>query len=216
VQPLLPPCLLADSLHNTWGFVAVALVQTRHLRPAGFPAWMGHDFYLTGYRIFVRYTTRAGKNLRGLYILQSETDKRSMCRLGNLFTHYRYSLTDIQHKHTNTITAISSVKSRLHIEVNNLEMNPDLPAGSPFANWQEARRYAGPLPFTFTWLPISSEVLMVEGVRQHWQPRPVQVNQCEVGFLQQPAFDGAILANAFAVEAIPYRWKKGIAEQWNP
>ncbi len=26
-----------------------------------------------------------------------------------------------------------------------------LPKGTPFGNWKEARRYAGPLPFTFTY-----------------------------------------------------------------
>jgi hypothetical protein len=139
-----------------------------------------------------------------------------MCWLGNLFTHYRYSLTDIKHVQSNDEINISTVKSGLDIEVSNLEMYPDLPVGSPFANWLEACRYAGPLPFTFTWLPHTSELLMAAGVRQHWQPWPMQVNRCQVGFLQQPAFDGAILANAFAVEAIPYRWKKGITERWNP
>ena len=54
------------------------MVQTKELRPKGFPKFMGNDFFLIGYRVFVRYTNNAGKNLRGLYILKSETDKTKM------------------------------------------------------------------------------------------------------------------------------------------
>jgi hypothetical protein len=31
---------------------------------------MGNNFFLIGYRIFVRYTNNAGKSLLGLYILK--------------------------------------------------------------------------------------------------------------------------------------------------
>src|SRR5436190_24146640 len=78
LQPLLPPCLTPDTLHDRWAFIAVALVQTQGLRPKGFPGFMGNDFFLVGYRIFVRYTNTAGKNLRGLYIIGSQTDKDQM------------------------------------------------------------------------------------------------------------------------------------------
>ena len=70
---LLPAPLVPDTFSGDWGFLAVALVQTRHLRPKGFPAWLGQDFFLIGYRAFVRYLAPTGKRLRGLYILRSET-----------------------------------------------------------------------------------------------------------------------------------------------
>ena len=92
---LIPECLTLDTFDDQWGFIAVAMVQTTALRPAGFPTWMGNDFFLIGYRIFVRYTTAEGKRLRGLYILKSETDKQKMQLLGNLFTNYNYTTTDI-------------------------------------------------------------------------------------------------------------------------
>src|SRR5690606_22039277 len=69
---IIPTCLELDILRNEWAFLAVAIVQTKNLRPAGFPKWMGNDFFLIGYRIFVRYRTLSGKRLRGLYILRSE------------------------------------------------------------------------------------------------------------------------------------------------
>ncbi len=75
---LIPPCLTLDILNDKWAFVAIAMVQTKDLRPTGFPLFMGNDFFLIGYRIFVRYINNDRKSLRGLYILKSETDKKKM------------------------------------------------------------------------------------------------------------------------------------------
>jgi hypothetical protein len=55
LQSLIPECLSLDTYDNTWGFIAVAMVQTTGLRPAGLPAWLGHNFFLIGYRVFVRW-----------------------------------------------------------------------------------------------------------------------------------------------------------------
>src|SRR5690349_3400819 len=83
VQPLIPECLDLDLFKETWAFIAVAMVQTKNLRPKGFPEKFGSDFFLIGYRVFVRFTNSQGKKYRGLYILKSETDKRKMEFLGN-------------------------------------------------------------------------------------------------------------------------------------
>ena len=81
LKDLIPECLELDTFNDEWAFVAVAMVQTESLRPKGFPKFMGNDFFLTGYRVFVRYTNKAGRKLRGLYILRSETDKEKMVLL---------------------------------------------------------------------------------------------------------------------------------------
>ena len=67
------------------------MVDTLHnLRPTFCPAAMGQDFFLTGYRIFARYRTAAGRTLRGLRILRSDTNRELMAtiRWGNRLTHY--------------------------------------------------------------------------------------------------------------------------------
>mgnify|MGYP003497522576 FL=1 len=74
LKNLIPECLQLDTFNDQWAFVAVAMVDTKNLRPKGFPRFMGNDVILTGYRIFVRYIDNAGKRLRGLYILKSETN----------------------------------------------------------------------------------------------------------------------------------------------
>ncbi|MCF8275531.1 MAG: DUF2071 domain-containing protein [Flavobacteriales bacterium] len=214
LQPLIPECLRLDTFDDKWAFVAVAMVQTKGLRPKGFPKFLGNDFFLIGYRIFVRYTTRAGKNLRGLYIIKSETDRKKMEFFGNLFTHYNYSTTDIRSENTNGVLKIDSTKSDFELEVNVATEDAKLPLGSPFSDWKEARRFAGPLPFTFTYDESKKEVLIIEGVRQNWNPRPIEVLNQQFAYLDSLGLSSKQLANAFIITEIPYSWKKGRKEKW--
>lgn len=214
LQNLIPECLQLDTFRDQWAFVAVAMVQTKELRPKGFPKFMGNDFFLIGYRVFVRYRNHAGKNLRGLYILKSETDQTKMALFGNLFTHYNYTTTDIKQIERQNATEISSVKSDFKITLDKTEDQISLPAHSPFADWKEARRFAGPLPFTFTYNQATQEVLIIEGVRQNWAPNPVRIIDYHFGFLRTLKVENPVLANAFIIKNIPYYWKKGKTEQW--
>ena len=215
LQKLLPECLELDVFDDKFGFIAVAMVQTKNLRPKGFPEIFGNDFFLIGYRIFVRYTNKAGKRLRGLYILKSETDKKKMEFLGNIFTHYNYTTTDISTIKTDEITEIKSFKSKFNLLIDDNELEPDLPIDSPFVDWKQARRYAGPLPFTFTYNSKNKTVLVIEGVRENWTPRPIKIIDCKFDFLNELKLENAILASALVIENIPYHWKKGKIEKWN-
>jgi len=211
LQPMIPGCLSVDSWNEQWGFVAAAFVSTRRLRPAGFPSWMGRDFILSGYRIFVRYTDARGRRLRGLYIIRSVTNSRFMSFSGNLFTHYRYKTADITMHTSADRIWVSSAKEAIHIEADD-RTEALLPAGSVFDTWQQARRFAGPLPFTFSADEKKKQVVIIEGVRESWTPQPVNIIQEQVGWLQQDPFAGKKLASAFLVSAIPYHWKKGRTE----
>jgi len=216
LEPLLAPGLTLDR-YGEYGFVAIALVQTERLRPACLPAAFGQSFFLAGYRIFARYQTREGRNLRGLRILRSETDSWLIAFFGNLLTHYRYhrvTVTQCETPNEIEIQIHEGAKKRLHL-VAELGVSPaPLPAGSPFPDLKTARRYAGPLPFTFDYEPETHSIIRVQGVRSHWEPMPIRVTICENAFLQEPPFaeHTPILASAFHVADIPYRWERGIRE----
>ncbi|MCO5935135.1 DUF2071 domain-containing protein [Mucilaginibacter sp. RB4R14] len=212
---LIPECLSLELLNDKWAFLAVAIVKTKHLRPKGFPKFMGNNFILTGYRIFVRYTNNAGKRLRGLYIIKSETDSKKMEYLGNIFTHYNYTTTDINIENLREGLSVSSSQSGLNIRVETDGENIPLPWNSPFVDWKEARRFAGPLPFTFTYDAGKKEVLIIEGVRENWIPEPVNVTAYNIPLLKTLQLGKSILANAFIIRNIPYFWKKGKTEKWN-
>lgn len=214
LEHLIPECLELDTFDDKWGFVAIAMVQTKHLRPKGFPKILGNNFFLIGYRIFVRYRNKKNKNLRGLYILKSETDQRKMQFFGNIFTHYNYTTTDINHVDKEKSYKIFSKKSNFQINLSKENIDIALPEKSPFADWKEARRYAGPLPFTFTYNEETKEVLVIEGVRQNWKPTPIKVIDYNFEFINSMGFKGSVLANAFVIKDIPYHWKKGKIEKW--
>lgn len=215
LQALIPECLSLDTYKDKWAFIAVAMVQTKDLRPKGFPKFLGNDFFLIGYRIFVRYTNSKGKRLRGLYIIKSETDKMRMELMGNMFTHYNYTTTDIKQERNSGILELSSKNSNFNVTIDTTESEINLPKHSPFNTWKESRRFAGPLPFTFTFNSVTNEVLIIEGVRTNWKPKPQQVIDYRFDFLDALELNNLVLANAFLIENVPYYWKKGKKELWN-
>lgn len=211
LETLLPPRLEVDRQGED-GFVAIALVKTRRLRPAFLPTWMGRDFFLSGYRIFTRFPTRE-RRLRGLKILRSDTDSWLMTLGGNLMTHYGYHKVDLEEKWEG---------SRLELKVRSRDGQTDLkvvadasqdslPESSPFSDWRLARKWAGPLPFTFSYEAETGKMVVVEGKRQNWEPRPIGIIECEAAFFRHGPFTGCQprLANAFLLENIPYGWKRG-------
>jgi hypothetical protein len=212
LEPLLPPALVLDA-YGDGGLAAVALVQTERLRPAFAPAALGRSFFLCGYRIFVRL--RRAPSMRGLYILRSDTDKRTMVLFGNLLTHYRYRKADVR-----TVEQPDSfeVEIRTPSGEADLRVAADLshrpgapPNGSPFNSLREARKYAGPLPYTFDYEAETGSVVLIRGVRSAWDPQPVSVRVDEIAFFGDARFRGEapVLANAFHVADVDYRWERG-------
>jgi hypothetical protein len=217
ITPLVGPGLELDA-YDDWGFLAIAMVQTRALRPRGVPAWMGRDFFLSGYRVFTRFVRPEKQTLRGLRILRSDTDRAAMVRLGNVFTHYGYRHAQVE---------IAADPTRLEIRVRTPEREADvhvvadlasrpapLPAGSPFRTMDDARTFAGPLPYTFSYDEHAGKMVVVKGLRQAWDPQPVHVDVKEASYLERAPFAGADvrLANAFYVSDVPYAWKPGSLE----
>ena len=212
LERLLPPGLVVDT-QGDFAFTAIALVQTERLRPAFLPASLGLDFFLTGYRVFVRVAD--APSLRGLYILRTDTNRRTMVMLGNLLTHYRYHLADISTEERDSRLAIQ-VRTPAHEAdldlVADLTSKPaPLPRQSPFTDLTEARRYAGPLPYTFDYERSTGSIVAVKATRQRWNPEPIDVEVRQARFLESPHFAGAspLLANAFHVENVDYRWQRG-------
>jgi uncharacterized protein YqjF (DUF2071 family) len=212
LEPLLPPGLALDT-YGEHGFVAVATVQTERLRPAFLPRALGLDFFLTGYRIFVRVAHTP--SLRGLYILRSDADRRAMVVLGNLLTHYRYRLADVSCVDRNGRLEIRVRTPRHEADLDviaNLDSRPAaLPDRSPFNALADARRFAGPLPYTFDYEHPSRAIVAVRAVREEWDPQPIAVEVREATFLASSPFRATdpVLANAFYVADVDYRWERG-------
>jgi hypothetical protein len=214
LESLLAPGLILDRKDDL-GFIAIAMVQTRDLRPAGWPSGTGRDFFLTGYRVFARL--RRKPSVRGLRILRSDADNPLMVLFGNLFTHYAYTLCRARHwREGDALTVKVTTRggaADLALRVR-LDANAP-PAGSPFTDPAQARRYAGPLPHTFTYEAETRSIVVVRATRGRWSPRPVQVESVRSSFITRPPFlaDPPVLASAFIVEDVSYRWERGYLER---
>jgi hypothetical protein len=149
-----------------------------------------------------------------LKILRSETDKRRMVCAGNFLTSYRYRLIRLQLEELGT-----ELRVRTSLPDGTLTLNFDLdlgaapaepPPGSPFTDWHTARRFAGPMPFTFS-PEADGSFVVIEGSRTSWTPRPVVVRDWSVARFDEAPLRGTtpILANAFMVEGVDYRWERG-------
>jgi hypothetical protein len=205
--------------HGELGFVAAAFVQTRGLRPEFLPSWCGQDFFLSGYRVFVKHRTREGRTLRGLRILRSDANRRGMVCGGNCLTHYNYHHCRASlHETGGTLSirvdtaggeADASITAILSAE------SAPLPSGSPFDDARAARRFAGPLPYTFDYEHQTKSIIRIKGTREEWEPKSVRVEVRRLAFLEDGALAKLrpILASAFYVSNVPYRWGKGVVER---
>jgi hypothetical protein len=213
LRPLLTPGLEIETIADD-GFVAVALVQTERLRPDGLPPALGGSFFLAGYRLFTKFRTNDGRTLRGLRILRSDTDRTLMALGGNLLTHYNYHRCRASVVAANeTIRfAVHSDDGRGDLDVIVQRRDGHLPPGSPFASIRDARRFAGPLPFTFDYEESTHSIITIEARRTHWHPAPVPVHVSRLAFFDQPAFAGTAprLAAAFYVRDVEYHWLRGV------
>ncbi len=218
LRPLLTPGLTLDTFGD-YGFVAIAMVQTKQLRPSFLPAWIGKDFFLTGYRIFTRYQTSRGKNLRGLQILRSDTDKAMMAKMGNLMTGYHYSLAKIEitknrPQDFEIQVATPHAEADLIVKADISKPALELPAASPFRDIRDALKFAGPLPHTFSYEKETNSIVIVRGLREAWEPTMVEARVIKCTFFDQPEFRGItpILASAFYITDIPYQWERGVVD----
>jgi len=220
LAPLLPPGLALDTYTSpdgtTHGFVAAGIVSVTQLRPAGLPAFLGIACSLTGYRIFATFPTPAGRTMRGLFILRSDTDRWSILVGGNLLTRYRYRRARVR-CHTDGTGLEVTVDSRdgradLTVRADLGSCPAPLPPGSPFADAAAARRFAGPLPYTFDHERRTGSIVVVKAHRTQWRPVPVTVDVSRSTFFAQEPFSGVrpVLANAFHVADLDYGWHRGV------
>jgi len=202
LERLVAPGLTLDA-DGPNGFLAAACVATRGLRPAGLPRVFGTDFFLAGYRIFTRFMSEEGEQYRGLQILGSETDRWPMVAAGRLLTHYGYRHCRVRVERTEERIAIST-SSGLEIEA--LAHSSALPPESVFGTWDEARRYAGPAPYTFA--AEDGRIVCVRGARTNWKPRPIGLVRARAPLLETLAGTTLTPAAAFLVENVDYRWER--------
>jgi hypothetical protein len=193
-------------------------VQTHALRPAFLPRGLGRSFFLAGYRVFVRHRDASGRMRRGLRILRSDTDRRSMVFFGNLLTHYNYRRAAVCLSEAGQVLEVrvetSDGAGDLHVVAQLDSIPAALPPESPFHDVEQARRFAGPLPYTFDHEPQTNSIIRIQATRTVWKPQPIRARVLANAFVKGAPFSGTEtrLASAFYVRDIDYRWERGVRE----
>ncbi len=214
LEPLVAPGLTLDCFRG-YGFLAIALVETEALRPGlrnvRFPAAFGMNFFLGGFRIFTRL--RGAKSMRGLQILRSFTDRRIMAAAGNLFSRYNYGCCHATVKEDQGEIDFRMTTPRAEADLHVVARSGEL-VDRPFDDIKEARRFAGPMPYTFDYEPETQSIVRVRGSRGHWDPQPVNAVVSRNTFLDHEPFRGVgvTLAAAFTVRDVDYHWERGVRE----
>jgi len=131
---------------------------------------------------------------------------------GNIFTQYNYKNIDLNWQKLPDGSQDISTKQGLHVKTAATSENTPLPNNSPFSDWRQARRFAGPMPFTFSHDPKIKKMISVEGVRSKWKPAAVEVHEHTVPFFEKFKLSYCTLANAFVIHDVSYLWKKGTIE----
>lgn len=213
LTPFLTPGLQLDT-YDGFGFIAVALVQTKALRPLGWPKWTGRNFFLGGLRVFTRYRNREGRLLRGLRILGGYANSRLMVAGGSLTSHYQYRYLPVDTRLENQQLDIVAARDQFSLSAD-FGSESSLPEESVFPDLKKARLFAGPMPFTFDYEPETHSMISVEGKRTNWKPQSVSVDirsmkpisEGKLGKLPPPR-----LSNCFLVRNVEYHWERGIVE----
>lgn len=229
LEPFLVEGLSLDTFTDAdgveWGFAAAALVKLRQLRPSFAPLPLGLSDLMAGYRVFCTMQTPAeqgkpgdraggkagGKTMRGLRIIGSRTTHLALQAGANAATGYGYRRMRGEMRQEGR---------RLEVEMTTPDGSADLtavahldrselPAESVFATPAQARRFAGPLPYTFS--PDPEGIVVVKADRNRWEPRAVAVEVEQATFFDVDPFAGAErrLASAFHVADVDYGWRPG-------
>lgn len=208
LNPLIMKGLTLDSFKGQFAFYTLAIVDTQQLRPTFLPKFLGGSFKLIGHRIFVKLKAKSGKLFRGLQIIKSETNSLKMKIMGNLFTHYNYQKQSISIISKIDHIEIKAGETQFKVSPEKADEQPQLPKDSPFSNWNEAKKFAGPMPFTFSDLQ-DGNILLVEGKRESWKAKPLEVQSFQLSSYSSTLFPNAKLASAFKIENVNYKWQKG-------
>ncbi len=212
-EALLPYPLQHDS-HKGKAIMAAAFVKTRKFRPAFLPGFVGTSFSMVGYRHMASFTKEDGKSIRGLKIIESASSNALMAKSGNRITQYKFTYNPLEIKKEADRIILQgdgiNIKARAAIE------NAKLPPGSIFENWQYARKFAGPLLYTFELEAQKNKVVVTEGSRHGWTPKPLEIDKASLDFFEKSPYAemNPILSAAYIVENIPYRWEKAVRHSY--
>lgn len=212
-----------DRTGDRWAFAAVAMVDLDALRVTGMPRALSSAQVMTGYRVFCRmdrprHGATGTTTMRGLRILGSQSTSLFGAVGANLTTRYHYRKVEAMVTVTDRRLRflVTTPDGSADLDVSARLDDAALPADTVFASAADARRFAGPLPYTFS--PDPDGIVVVKSDRSGWTPEPVAIEVAEATFFDRGPFAGVPkrLANAFHIADLDYGWRPGELHRVDP
>ncbi|MCA6362038.1 MAG: DUF2071 domain-containing protein [Bacteroidetes bacterium] len=183
------PAPLKLRLFNGRALVSMINVSLQHMRASFMPQALDFNYYHAGFRLLIDDSELNGGEAKGVYFLESFTDKPLMKTGGNLLTHYRFS------------------PAKINVIQNMLELR----SGDKFLNWaidtahsgndnEELRQTIATIDRAYS--VNNGRVQMVRILRERWPIRPAEGYLFETNFFETARFAGAFVVD----QKIDYTW----------
>ncbi|MCU0431876.1 MAG: DUF2071 domain-containing protein [Bacteroidia bacterium] len=188
VRALLPAPLKLR-LVNGRALISMINVSLQKMRASFMPPVFDFSYYHAGFRLLVDDSELNGGVSKGVYFLQSFTDKPLMQMGGNLLTNYRFSQANI--------TVIDNML--------------ELRSGTKFLNWAIDTAHSGTgneqlretiASIDRAYSVANGQVKMVRILRERWPIRPAEGYLFETNFFTTARFAGAFVVD----QKIDYTW----------
>jgi len=204
---LLPRPLEAVT-RDGYAFWNIVVSRLRAMRPPGFPALVGVDYWHVAYRLYVRLPLPGGRAIEGLYFTRSDCDNRLMTLAGNLLTGFNFHTTpirlDARDGGLDLDIASPDAPARARVLP---RRTPELAPGSPFASLDEAAVFLKYKPFGIA-IDKKGDANVVRITRREdaWRARLIQVEFAHWTYFDDKAVQPEI---CYEVAPIVYRWNRG-------
>ncbi len=207
VASFLPPEINLIT-RNGFAFWNVVVCRIEGMRPKGFPAWLGVNYWHVAYRLYVRKTTKEGPILEGLYFVRSDCDDRILAAAGRILTDFQFNLAKISFEDgAEARIRVESPRAPMEVILDRSEA-PVLAEYSAFGSLDEAARELKYKPRAI--IPRADGRVDVVGIvrnEEAWRSRLISARKAEFGFFKGMPVRWEL---GYEVEPIFYQWKRAV------
>ncbi len=206
---ILPPPF-EPKLVNGWGIAGICLIRLKHIRPKGFPAWVGIGSENAAHRIAVQWR-RNGQDHEGVYILRRDTSSRlNALAGGRLFPGvHHHARFDVDESGDAIRIEMHSDDGEVHLAVED-KPSEHLPKSSVFTGLADASRFFELGSLGFSQAADGRSLNGLELRTMNWRAEPL-----EVGRIESSLFDAGSLFFGGSAEFDSALLMRGIEHEWH-
>jgi hypothetical protein len=210
IQKLLP-APFRPKLHQGYAIAGICLIRLAHIRPAGFPFFLGFSSENAAHRIAVTWTDSSGQPQEGVFIPRRDTDSQvSHLTGGRLFPgEHRLARFTVIDRRGRVEFEMESLDRAASVWVRGSEADA-LPASSCFASLAESSHFfeCGCVGYSPTRTSGRFDGMRLK--TKNWRVRPFRVDQVDSSFFNNstPFPRGSIqFDHALIMRDVQHEWR---------